>query len=57
MTGASGAPSRQESAVLLGVFRDADPTARRRQALGFATWPGERMVECVPVEGGHLLWG
>jgi 8-oxo-dGTP pyrophosphatase MutT (NUDIX family) len=34
-----------------------DPAARREQALSSPAWPEERLVECVPVEGGHLLWG
>ncbi len=35
----------------------ASPAARRRQALSFPTWPEERVVDGVRVEGGHLLWG
>jgi len=35
----------------------ADSGARRQQALSFPTWSDERVVDCVRVEGGHLLWG
>jgi 8-oxo-dGTP pyrophosphatase MutT (NUDIX family) len=35
----------------------ADPTQRRRRKLSFPTWSEDRLVECVPVEGGHFLWG
>lgn len=35
----------------------ADGAAREERSLSFASWPEERTVECVPVEGGHLVWG
>lgn len=35
----------------------ADPAARGEQEVSFATWSEPRMVDCVPVEGGYVLWG
>lgn len=46
------------SAVITPAVRAlADPTSRSEQELSFATWPEPRVVECVAVEGGQLLWG
>jgi 8-oxo-dGTP pyrophosphatase MutT (NUDIX family) len=35
----------------------ADPSARSKVELSFATWPGSQHVECVPLDDGQLLWG
>jgi len=35
----------------------ADPAQRRPRTLSFPTWTEDREVECVPVAGGHFLWG
>jgi 8-oxo-dGTP pyrophosphatase MutT (NUDIX family) len=35
----------------------AEPAQRRRRVLSFPTWTEDKLVECVPVEGGHFLWG
>jgi 8-oxo-dGTP pyrophosphatase MutT (NUDIX family) len=34
-----------------------DPARRRAQRMSFPTWPEDRIVACVEVTGGHLLWG
>jgi 8-oxo-dGTP pyrophosphatase MutT (NUDIX family) len=35
----------------------SDPARRREQRMSFPTWPEDRIVACVEVTGGHLLWG
>jgi 8-oxo-dGTP pyrophosphatase MutT (NUDIX family) len=35
----------------------AEPSARRKRELSFATWPASKPVECVLLEDGELLWG
>jgi 8-oxo-dGTP pyrophosphatase MutT (NUDIX family) len=51
------APSEISGVVMPLVRELADPTRRRNRTLSFPTWPADRLVECVPVEGGHFLWG
>ena len=35
----------------------ADPSAHHEEVLSFPTWPETRRVDCVLIEGRHLLWG
>lgn len=35
----------------------AEPSARVERTLSFPTWPESRLVDCVLIEGGHVLWG
>jgi 8-oxo-dGTP pyrophosphatase MutT (NUDIX family) len=35
----------------------ADPSAREERRLSFPARPEDRLVESVPIEGGHILWG
>lgn len=35
----------------------ADPSAHHIDTLSFPTWPENRHVDCVLIEGRHLLWG
>jgi 8-oxo-dGTP pyrophosphatase MutT (NUDIX family) len=45
------------SGVVTPLVRElADPSGRHEQELSFPHWSGPRVVESVPVEGGHLLW-
>jgi 8-oxo-dGTP pyrophosphatase MutT (NUDIX family) len=39
------------------VDRLADPGARREELLSLPTWPEPRRIDCIPIEGGYLLWG
>lgn len=35
----------------------ADLSAHHTETLSFPTWPENRRVDCVLIEGRHLLWG
>lgn len=35
----------------------ADPSAHHTETLSFPTWPQNRPVDCILIEGRHLLWG
>jgi 8-oxo-dGTP pyrophosphatase MutT (NUDIX family) len=46
------------SGVVMPLVRSlADRSERRQRTLSFPTWTEDRLVECVPVEGGLFLWG
>ena len=51
-------PSGEITGVVTPAVRAlSDPARRREQRMSFSTWPEDRIVECVEVTGGHLLWG
>jgi 8-oxo-dGTP pyrophosphatase MutT (NUDIX family) len=35
----------------------AEPAARREEQFSFAHWPQPRLVECIALEDGQLVWG
>ena len=51
-------PSGEITGVVTPAVRAlSDPARRREQRMSFPTWPEDRIVACVEVTGGHLLWG
>jgi 8-oxo-dGTP pyrophosphatase MutT (NUDIX family) len=52
-----GASGEITGVVTPAVRALSDPARRREQRMSFPTWPEDRIVACVEVTGGHLLWG
>jgi 8-oxo-dGTP pyrophosphatase MutT (NUDIX family) len=51
------APGEIAGVITPTVRALADPAARHKRELSFATWPASKLVECVPLHDGELLWG
>lgn len=46
------------AAVVTPLARElADPAARREQPVVTPRWPEPRIVDCIPLGDGHVLWG
>jgi 8-oxo-dGTP pyrophosphatase MutT (NUDIX family) len=50
-------PGEIESVVTPPASTFMDRATRSEQVLAFPGWPERRPVDCIMLEGGHLLWG